>query len=235
MAFTITDLLKNDNIYRVTVNTAVLDNLGSGEITVALNNNSSSTLGDIDCVRTVDSDGVTNFSKNTNSLAIVAGIDKTQSNKLTITNTSDVCVVVQNIELSNHKKIVPDSDKSWYGSYASLLDGGFVSSLNSALALSDIADLKAFVAGAFKEYYSANSQLFETDSEFATSKWNSILRNGATESSTGSGFDAIIMTPGDIIEVDLGDMFSTAQAEFSTGAGIVKYPYSQEYINSKKV
>jgi hypothetical protein len=232
MAFTITDLLSNDNIYRITVNAAVFDNSELGEITVALNTNSSTTLGSVDCVRTVDSNNVTSFSKNTNSLAIVAEIDKTQTNKLTITNTSDVCVIVQSIELSNHKKIVPDSDKSWYSSYASLLDSGFVSSLNSALALSDTADLKAFVAGAFKEYYSANSQLFETDNEFASSRWATILRNGSAESSTGSGFDAIMLTPGDIIEVNLGDMFSTAQPEFS---GKIKYPYSQEYVESKKV
>lgn len=229
MAFTITDLLNNDNIYCITVDAALTSAGDNGELSIALNSSSAESFSNIDCVRTV-SESATTFSKTLNTFKLVSAIDKNQTNILTITNTSDSFVSVQKVSLSSFKELVPDSDKSWYANAMSNFDSGFISLLNSALASSTLQDLQTFIATDFKNYFSTNKNLFKDDPEFAVAHWTSILKNGASESLViPSVFNAINLTPGDVVELDLGQLFATAQLV------PLKYPYSQAYIDSKKV
>lgn len=220
MASTLFDLLAIDNIYRIRVDLCVND----------------TTAGAV----TIDFDGVSDEHAVTavrgtelHTVDIVAAVERTATstatNKLTIHNGGEVPVKVQQINLSQAKRLVPDQTHiDWYNSEKAAFDAvdpTFATGLEAALAGSDLA---SYVSGAYKSFYTAHPDFFHDDAEFASSHWTSVTVDGTEVANEDTVNVGLIVEPGQTVVYDLAQFFATA-----TEPAGPKYPWDPAYIASK--
>jgi hypothetical protein len=223
MAFTLLDLLEHDNIYRVKTELCVMDSESTtGSVTVDVNG--TVTEQTVLAVREASLDDV-----NT-----VIALDRTGSNTVTITNTGTVPVKIQQVTLSQAKRLVPDQTHvGWYTSEKAAIDAAdptFATGLASALEASDIAELKSYIAGNYKAFFAAHPGFFHTDAEFVNSRWTSVSVNGTELVNEDPVNVGLIIQSGETVVYDLAQFFATATAPAGP-----KYPWDPAYIASKTV